>query len=59
MTNDAYKTTFHRDGTVTLWNVFRQQWTRRDAAAISDELLATLTPAERARIERMARKAVA
>ena len=46
-------TTFHRDGTITLWHVYRQQWVRLAAAAISDETLATLSHRERARVLRM------
>ena len=44
------KLTLHRDGSVTLWDVYVQQWTRTDAP--SDALYATLTSAERARIDR-------
>jgi hypothetical protein len=48
------KTTYHRDGTVTLWDVYEQRWLRVDASQISNQLLATLTPAERARIAKIA-----
>lgn len=51
-----YSTTYHRDGTVTVWDVYRQGWRRLRADRISDSLLATLTERERARIERMAAK---
>ena len=47
-------TTPHRDGTVTYWSVYRQAWTRIDADRMSDETLATLTAAERARVARHA-----
>ena len=49
--------TFHRDGTITLWHVYRQQWVRMAATAISDETLATLSQRERARALRMRAKA--
>lgn len=53
------KTKFHRDGTVTVWNIYTQQWERRDAASIVREpargnmILPTLSDSERARITRM------
>lgn len=49
-----YRTRFHRDGTVTLWSVYHQQWERWDAAAVSEGTLATLPKRERDRIGRMA-----
>jgi hypothetical protein len=48
--NDPYKTTYHRDGTVTLWDVYTQSWLRIVAGEISDRTLATLNDQERARI---------
>lgn len=53
MTTSTYRSIFHRDGTVTLWHVYRQQWVRLAADAISDETLATLSQRERVRILRM------
>jgi hypothetical protein len=53
---NSYKTTFHRDNTVTFWNVYTQQWERRAASRIADEVLASLPQSERARIARMAAK---
>jgi hypothetical protein len=47
------KTTFNRDGSVTLWNVYTQAWMRVRAGRISDEVLASLPTRERARIVRM------
>lgn len=49
-TADPYRTTLHRDGSITVWGVYSQQWfrTRRP----SDETLASLSTAERARVER-------
>ena len=34
------RTTYHRDGSVTVWNVYTQTWTRTYKP--SDELLASL-----------------
>jgi len=56
-TADPFRTTYHRDGTVTLWSVYRQQWERQHVDDLSDETLATLRPAERDRIARMQAKA--
>ena len=47
-------TTCHRDGTVTYWDVYRQAWVRTYADRMSDEVLASLTAAERTRIARLA-----
>jgi hypothetical protein len=45
---DVYETTYHTDGTVTLWDVYQQQWVRTDAP--SDRLLASLDWRERERV---------
>ena len=50
----GYQSTYHRDGTVSFWNVNRQQWQRRDAEAIPSSVLSTLDNTERTRIARMA-----
>lgn len=50
---DQFKTTFHRDGTITVWDVYTQSWWRVSAGAIDDRTLATLNQKERARIARM------
>jgi hypothetical protein len=47
---DPYRTTLHRDGTITVWNVYRQSWER--TASPSDEVLASLDPQERERVIR-------
>ena len=60
----AYQTKFHRDGTVTLWDVFAQQWTRKSARDLVAQcerpfgnlLLPTLPAQERQRVIRMAEK---
>ena len=51
----AYKTTFRRDGTVTLWNVYRQGWDTVSAVELwsGSKLLSTLPLAERIRVARM------
>jgi Fe-S cluster biosynthesis and repair protein YggX len=51
-----YKTKYHRDGTVTIWNVFSQAWQRHQADLIADSVLATLNDSERARIAKIAAK---
>lgn len=52
----SYKTKFHRDGTVTVWSVYSQQWARISAVAAfrDDRLMASLNDLERRRIARMA-----
>lgn len=52
----AYATTFHRDGSVTVWNVYTQGWQRRPASSVSDEVLASLPANERTRVVRMGAK---
>jgi hypothetical protein len=39
---DLYKTTFHRDRTVTYWSVTDQVWKREHVTDILDATLATL-----------------
>ena len=46
--------TFHRDGTVSYWNIYQQRWVRRAAADITATVLATFSDKERARVERAA-----
>ena len=53
-TRKPYATRYHKDGTVTLWDVYTQTWRRIAAADVSDQTLATLSDAERTRIARMA-----
>ena len=52
------KPTFHRDNTVTFWSIYEQRWIRVAAQRISDEELAGMNFNERARVIRMAEKAV-
>ena len=49
-----YKTKYNKDQSVTVWNVYTQTWQRVRASRVSNEVLATLSPAERVRIARMA-----
>lgn len=51
---DAYRTTFHRNGTVTVWDVYQQAWRRFLAAEVPDAIMASLNKKERARIRRIA-----
>ena len=48
--NGTYKTTYHRDHTVTIWDVYTQGWVRTGRP--SDAILASLMPEERARVMR-------
>lgn len=43
-----YKTTYHRDHSVTLWNVYTQSWLRTKKP--SDRILASLSQQERERV---------
>ena len=49
-TKDPFHTTFHRDGTVTYWNVFQQRWTTKPAKDIPASHLASFPMRERNRI---------
>ena len=49
----AYAPTFHRDGSVTYWSVYEQQWRRsRNTRDISDREYSAMGGAERGRIIR-------
>lgn len=48
--SSPYRTTYHRDGTVTVWDVYSQTWTR--TASPSDQILASLSQSERERVMR-------
>lgn len=45
---NPYRTKYHRDATVTLWDVYQQQWIR--TARPSDRQLASLSSKVRARV---------
>lgn len=49
--NNRFKTTYHRDGTVTYWSVYYQVWVRR-ASIVSDRELAAMSGDERERVQR-------
>lgn len=50
---DPYRTTYHRDGTITIWSCHQQDWmTRIEPGCLSDRTLATLSESERERISR-------
>ncbi len=44
------RSTLHRDGSVTIWSVYEQRWTR--CAKVSDREYAAMDAAERARVTR-------
>ena len=45
------KTKFHRDGTITYWSVYRQQWISKvEPAEVPDAELAQMNQRERERI---------
>lgn len=46
----TYATRYHHDGTVTVWDVYRQQWVR--LMHPSDAVLASLSTATRERVMR-------
>lgn len=46
-----FNSTFHRDGSVTIWNIFQQQW-KRYRTVPSNEVLASLDHKERDRVIR-------
>ena len=46
----GYESTFHRDGTVTIWDVYQQTWKR--GSKFSDQVLASLDATERERVIR-------
>ena len=45
-----YQTKYHRDSSVTIWNVYSQQWQRTSYP--SDNVLASLSDKERERVIR-------
>ncbi len=48
------QTTYHRDGSVSFWNVMTQQWERKSATHIPDAVLSTMSQTERERIAKTA-----
>jgi hypothetical protein len=51
-----YKTKFHKDGTITIWNIYLQQWERHQADQIPNDVLASVGDIERDRIYNHARR---
>ena len=49
-TKIAYATRYHRDHTVTVWDVYTQSWDRTSSP--SDAVLASLSEPERTRVMR-------
>lgn len=51
-----YGLTYHRDGTASYWDVYRQQWQRTSAYALTNkhDVYASLPDAARKRISKMA-----
>ncbi len=42
-----YKSTYHRDGTISYWSTYQQVWVRCLGVSISDEDFASMSPPER------------
>ncbi len=53
------QTTFHRDGSVSFWSVYNQQWVRQSSEHISDQDLASMSAEDRQRVIKMAERAAA
>lgn len=49
-TKSRYATTYHRDQSVTIWDVYQQAWVR--LSQVPDHVLYTLGDAERERVKR-------
>ena len=45
------KTKFHKDGTITFWSVFNQQWVK-NAQDISDRELSAMSEKEREKVQK-------
>lgn len=48
-TRSEYATRYHRNGTVTVWDVYQQQWLRQ-VGIVPSAVLATLTHEDRERV---------
>lgn len=46
--------TYHKDGSVSYWNVFLQQWCRDRVDQIPDRVLASMSDDDRAKVARHA-----
>jgi len=47
-----YKSTYHRDGTISYWSTYQQVWIRSPAAQISDEDFLAMPAKERDHVVR-------
>jgi hypothetical protein len=47
-----YKSTYHRDGTISYWSTYQQRWIRCFGAGIPDEDYLAMSPLERERVIR-------
>lgn len=50
----GYESTFHRDGTVSYWDIYAQNWRRQSAASIRDEVLRSFDSEEVDRVRKHA-----
>jgi len=50
------KNKYHKNGDVSFWNVYRQEWMRINANCITDNLLATMNDVQREQIARHAKR---
>ena len=60
MKNNSFKTTYHRDNTITYWSVYEQVWKRVSIFFIvnNHDDFASLSDIERKRINNMINKAL-
>jgi len=49
MTETEYGTTYFSDGTIEVWDVYRQGWIKARPRDLSDRIWASVTPEERSR----------
>lgn len=54
----GYQSTFHKDGSVSYWDIFCQRWSRQQAERISNNVLASMSAGEREIVTRMAAQSV-
>jgi len=46
------KCTFHRDGTISYWDIYCQKWARIEIMSVESSIMASLTAAERRRVRK-------
>jgi len=54
-----YKTTFHRDGSLSYWSVYTQSWHRHRPTGLLDNEIASLRIKDRQKVLAMRSKALA